>query len=161
MARTTTQGEHACALTTAPASLAKEGLMSLLCWLHRLSVPKSASPMTLSGPFPLHLTSTQRDTRAAHCAVCCPVFERISYVASTASTTGLHNRRSQRSSLFSVMGSHSSAVSCRSLFHRFLESLSSGDSARATQRCGKRNGRNSPCGTLEEYAPATLGSLCS
>jgi len=27
-----------------------------LYWLHRISLPKSASPMTLSGPFPLHLS---------------------------------------------------------------------------------------------------------
>jgi len=44
--------------------------LSIVYWLHRISVPKSASQITLSDPFPLH--HADGDT-IAHVAVHCSV----------------------------------------------------------------------------------------
>jgi hypothetical protein len=62
-----------------------------LCWLLGISVPKSASPMTLSGPFPLHLSSKQMAIELFTVLLPAPFLERISQVASTT-----HQRRFAR-----------------------------------------------------------------
>ncbi|MBO0794396.1 MAG: hypothetical protein J2P36_26070 [Ktedonobacteraceae bacterium] len=48
-----------------------------------------------------------------------------------------------------------------SRLHRFLGSVSGRDPGGATRSRGKGSRQDSSCRTLEQYAPTTLGSLCS
>src|SRR5215469_8957871 len=61
----------------------EEWSSSPLYWLLRLSIPKSASPMTLSGPFLLHLSSKQTVMKLLTALFPALFLERIAEVAST------------------------------------------------------------------------------
>ena len=67
---------------------------------------------------------------------------------------------SEQTDMPTFVGSHPISLSPGTLLYRLLGGIHGGDPRRAAHSLGQRDGRNRPCGALEQYPPSTLGSLC-
>jgi hypothetical protein len=59
-----------------------------------------------------------------------------------------------------VVGSDSAGVSARTLLHRRARGIRSGDPRGAAHHCGERDGRNGPCGAVEQHPAKATGPGC-
>ena len=60
-----------------------------------------------------------------------------------------------------VVGSDSAMVSAGALLHGFLGGLRGGDPRGAAHGGGKRDGRNGPCGAVEQHLTPTPRPFCA
>src|SRR6266700_5453402 len=68
---------------------------------------------------------------------------------------------SKQKDLPTAVGSDSTGVSAWALLHRLLGSLCGGDPRGGALCCRQRDGRNRPCGAVEQHVAPTSGPFCA